>query len=230
MTPELIIFDCDGVLIDSEVIACSTDAEELTGLGYPITVEEVIRRFSGVPSNQMMREIERETGRPLPEDLPRRIEARILERFRAELQPIPNVPEILEKLRPPYCVASSSSPNKLALGLIETGLFDKFYPNIFSTVLVENGKPAPDIFLYAADRMGVQAGRCVVVEDSVAGITAAKAAGMKALGFTGGAHCSEVHAEHLRNAGADLIFDDFSQLLKLVAALAQGAIPARRSA
>jgi HAD superfamily hydrolase (TIGR01509 family) len=216
MVPDLIIFDCDGVLIDSEWMACTVDAEELTGLGYAITPAEVVRRFAGVSAKDMFATIERDLGRPLPADLGERIERRVLEHYRSDLRAIADVEETLEKLPWPYCVASSSRPSKLSLGLIETKLFDLCYPNIFSTVLVENGKPSPEIFLYAAQKMGARLDRCVVVEDSTAGIAGAKAAGMRAIGFVGGAHCAGEHSHKLSAAGAEVTFDHFTHFMDIV--------------
>lgn len=216
MTPDLMIFDCDGVLIDSEIIACAVDAEELTAAGYPISTPDVVRQFSGRPAQEMLDAIERDWGRKLPADFARRVEARVLARFRSELQPIPGAAATLAQLPWRFCVASSSKPSKLALGLVETGLFDLFYPHIYSTALVKAGKPEPDLFLLAARRLGAETRRCVVIEDSIAGVTAARRAGMRALGFTGGSHCSDDHADDLREAGAELVFERFSELAAIV--------------
>ncbi len=219
MTPDLIIFDCDGVLIDSEVIASQIDAEELTRLGYPITADEMIRRYSGVSGADMYADIERRLGRALPADIDDRAEERMMENYRNGLDAIPYVRETLQVLPWRRCVASSSRPVKLSLGLIQAGLFEVFYPHIFSTVLVERGKPAPDLFLFAARQMNASPDRCVVVEDSVAGVRAAKAAGMRALGFVGGSHCMAEHAAALRQAGAEIVLDRFDQLPTAVQSL-----------
>ena len=225
MTPGLIIFDCDGVLIDSELIACTADAEELTRIGYPISVEEVVRRFAGVPSNEMYAQIEQEMGCSLPADFGQRIERRVLQRYRDDLKPIASVRETIEALNWPFCVASSSRPQKLGLGLIETGLFDLYYPNIFSAILVARGKPAPDLFLFSARKMNVEASRCIVIEDSIAGVTAGRRAGMRVLGFLGGSHCTKGHGDALRRAGAELVFDSFNLIPAIVRDLAEGVPP-----
>ena len=211
---DLVIFDCDGVLIDSELIACAADADALTEIGYPITTEDVIARFAGVPADAMYAAIEADTGRALPGDFKARVEQRILDAYRTELKPIEGIAQVLAQIRVKKCVASSSTPSKLALGLVETGLFDLVYPHVFSTVLVERGKPHPDIFLYAARMMGVAPSNCVVVEDSVAGVTAAKAAGMRAIGFTGGSHCGPDHGRRLVAAGADSVIDQMHMLIR----------------
>ena len=209
---DLVIFDCDGVLIDSELIACSADAEALSEIGYPITTEDVIERFAGVPADAMYKTIETGMGRALPGDFKARVDQRILDKYRTELKPIEGIKDALSQIELKKCVASSSTPSKLALGLVETGLFDLVYPHVFSTVLVERGKPHPDIFLYAARVMGVDTSKCIVVEDSVAGVTAATAAGMRSVGFTGGSHCGPDHADRLIAAGAERVIDSMHLL------------------
>ena len=210
---DLVIFDCDGVLIDSENLACSVDAELLTEIGFPMTTEQLVARFAGVPSDAMFAEIEAEMGRPLPADFDARCKARIRQLYRTDLKPIPGVVDMLDKLALPACVASSSAPAKLALGLVETGLFDRLYPHVYSARLVPRGKPHPDIFEYAARQHGADPQKCLVIEDSVAGITAAKAAGMTALGFTGGSHCPPGHDDKLRDVGASHVIADIGDIL-----------------
>ena len=209
---KLTIFDCDGVLIDSEIIACGVDAEELTEIGFKISTEDVVHRFSGMPSEAMYATIEAELGRPLPEDFTDRVKRRIEAAYRTDLRPIAGAAEVLGALRRPFCVASSSSPAKLALGLVETGLYELFYPHIFSTALVARGKPHPDLFLYAARAMGADPADCVVIEDSIAGVTAASRAGMRAIGFTGGSHCLPGHGDRLIAAGAASLVSNFRDL------------------
>ncbi len=211
---ELLIFDCDGVLLDSELIACAADAEGLTEIGYRISTEEVVERFAGIPSEAMYATIEKQLGHALPANFDGDIKRRVLEKYRTDLCAVAGAAEVLSSLNIKKCVASSSEPAKLALGLIETGLFELLYPYIFSTKLVSRGKPHPDIFEYAADKMGVGATQCLVVEDSVAGVCAAKAAGMTCIGFTGGSHCPPNHHDRLLAAGAREVISDLSQLLK----------------
>ena len=209
---DLVIFDCDGVLIDSELIACTADAEALSEIGYAITTAQVVERFAGVPADAMYETIEAELGHALPGDFKARVDQRILDKYRTELKPIEGIKDVLTRLEITKCVASSSSPSKLALGLVETGVFDLVYPHVFSTALVERGKPHPDIFLYAARVMGTDVSKCIVVEDSVAGVTAARAAGMRAIGFTGGSHCAPDHTDRLIAAGADTVIDQMRLL------------------
>lgn len=211
---ELVIFDCDGVLIDSELIACSADADALTEVGFEITCEGVIERFAGVPSEAMYATVEAELGHALPEDFDIRVKKRVLEKYRTELQPIEGIEEVLSSMKARKCVASSSNPAKLALGLVETGLFELLYPHVFSTALVSRGKPNPDLFLYSAKAMGVEPSDCVVIEDSVAGISAARAAGMRSIGFVGGSHCLPDHSKSLVKAGAETVIRDMRKLLQ----------------
>ncbi len=213
---ELVIFDCDGVLIDSELIGCAADAEVLTEAGFPISSEEMIRRFAGVPAAATYAAVEAQFGRPLPADLRARARERIFAKYRSELQAMPGAYELLSGLPARACVASSSTPSKLALGLVETDLFELLYPHIYSAALVERGKPFPDIFLYAASRMEAEPAACLVVEDSVAGVTAGRAAGMRCIGFVGGSHCSPDQAERLREAGAEQVIGDLRELLRVV--------------
>jgi HAD superfamily hydrolase (TIGR01509 family) len=199
---ELLICDCDGVLIDSEVIACEVDAEMFTAAGFPLSVVEVRRRFVGMSQAGMRAVLEREAGRALPEDFDARLSARLAAAFEQELTALPDVRHAVLALGMPRCVASSSSPERLRHTLARTGLYDLFAPHVFSASQVERGKPAPDLFLFAAARLGVAPGRCLVVEDSVAGVTAARAAGMTVIGFTGGGHCDAGTPGRLREAGA----------------------------
>jgi HAD superfamily hydrolase (TIGR01509 family) len=219
LRPELVIFDCDGVLIDSEWLACAIDSEILTELGFPISPAEVVRRFIGVPVAAMRAAIEAEWRRPLPADFEGRIQARLIPAYRSQLTAIPGMGELVRRLRRPACVASSSAPEKLSLGLELTGLLDVFAPHVFSASMVARGKPAPDLFLLAAQRMGAAPGRCVVVEDSGAGVEAAVRAGMPVIGFTAGRHCMPDHAARLRAQGAARIATNAAELARELAAL-----------
>ncbi len=213
---DLVIFDCDGVLLDSEIIACSADADAYTRIGYKITKQEVSRRFAGMPDEAVDAALVEEIGRPLPPGFRSDIKKAVIERYKTDLAAISGAKTLLSSLKTPKCVASSASPAKLAFGLIETEMFELMYPNVFSTKLVENGKPYPDIFLYAALKMGASPARCIVVEDSVAGVLAAKSAGMTCIGFTGGSHCYDGHSDRLIGAGADVIVDRLSAVRSLV--------------
>ncbi|HEY0785302.1 MAG TPA: HAD family phosphatase [Acidobacteriaceae bacterium] len=213
---DAILFDCDGVLIDSEILVCRIAAEELTELGYPVTTEDVIRRFAGRPDSEMKAEIEAEWGQPLPETYRERVNARTYQAYGSELRIMPGIAEALRELDLPVCVASSSFPEKLELGLRTVGLYDRFAPNVVSATLVPHGKPEPDVFLFAAGWMKTSPMRCLVVEDSVAGVHASKRAGMDVLGFAGGSHCDADHPQRLLDAGASTVFEDMRELPALI--------------
>jgi HAD superfamily hydrolase (TIGR01509 family) len=220
-TVDLIIFDCDGVLVDSEVISCRAHAETLTRHGYPITSDQVLARFLGVSDREARLTVEAELGRSLPADFEAQMKQAALQRYADELGAIPHIGEAIAAIDLPKCVASSGTPEKIRHGLTCAGLYDLLSPHIFSATQVKRGKPAPDLFLFAAERMQAAAERCVVIEDSVPGVTGARAAGMVVLGFHGGSHCTPGHAAMLRAAGATVTFDDMRQLPGLVAQIAQ---------
>jgi HAD superfamily hydrolase (TIGR01509 family) len=219
LPPDLVIFDCDGVLVDSEPIANRVLAEHLTEAGYPITAAECERRFTGLRFPALVAEIEAETGRPLPPALHARVHERTLSTFSLSLKPIPGIAQVVDGLQIPYCVASSSSPPRIRHSLTVTGLIGLFEPHLFSAAMVARGKPFPDLFLYAAREMGVPPARCVVIEDSVPGVTAAHAAGMAVIGFVGGGHARhDDYRAALRAAGADRIIDDMRLLPGMLSA------------
>jgi HAD superfamily hydrolase (TIGR01509 family) len=214
---DLVIFDCDGVLVDSEVISCRAHAETLTRHGYEISAEQVLDRFLGVSDQEARQTIETEIGRKLPDDFEAQMKQAALRRYADELGTIPYVGEAIAAITLPKCVASSGTPEKIRHGLTCAGLFDLLAPNIFSATQVKRGKPAPDLFLFAAGQMQASPARCLVIEDSVPGITGARAAGMAVVGFVGGSHCRPGYRDTLRAAGAQVTFDDMRQLPGLVA-------------
>jgi HAD superfamily hydrolase (TIGR01509 family) len=161
-------------------------------------------------------EVEAELGRSLPDDFHTQVYAEIFQSFATSLQATPHIVETLAAITLPACVASSGPPEKISASLNRVGLYDRFAPHIFSAVQVKHGKPAPDLFLFAAEQMKVSPARCLVIEDSVSGIAAALAAGMTVLGYHGGSHCRPGHADTLRVAGAAVTFDDMRQLPDLI--------------
>jgi HAD superfamily hydrolase (TIGR01509 family) len=213
---DLVIFDCDGVLVDSEVISCRAHAETLTRHGYPITTDQVFDRFLGRSMRHATLEIEAELGRSLPGDFHAEVYAEIFRLFAASLEATPHIDEALAAIALPVCVASSGPPEKISASLNRVGLYDRFAPHIFSAVQVQRGKPAPDLFLFAAEQMRTSPERCLVIEDSTAGIAGALAAGMTVLGFHGGSHCRPGYADKLRAAGAAVTFDDMRELPGLI--------------
>jgi HAD superfamily hydrolase (TIGR01509 family) len=218
---DLVIFDCDGVLVDSEVISCRAHAATLTRHGYPITEDEVLQRFLGVSDREARQTIEREIGRKLPDDFEAQVKEATLKFYAGDLKAISGVAAAIAAIALPKCVASSGTPEKIRHGLECAGLYEQLSPHIFSANQVKRGKPAPDLFLYAADQMRAAPQRCLVIEDSVPGVTGAVAAGMTVLGFHGGSHCQPGHADKLRAAGAALLFDDMRELPDLVRKAAQ---------
>ena len=217
---DLIIFDCDGVLVDSEVISCRAHAETLTRHGYPVTSDQVLERFLGVSDREARQAIEAELGRRLPDDFESQVKQATLQFYAGDLQAISYVGEAIAAIGLPKCVASSGTPEKIHHGLTCTGLYDLLAPHIFSASQVKRGKPAPDLFLFAAARMQAAPERCLVIEDSIPGVTGAVAAGMTVLGFHGGSHCRLGYGDTLRAAGAAGTFDDMRQLPGLIAAAA----------
>jgi HAD superfamily hydrolase (TIGR01509 family) len=209
---DLVIFDCDGVLVDSEVISCRAHAATLTRHGYPITADQVLDRFLGVSDREARMTIEAELGRSLPADFEAQMKQAALQRYADELRLVPYIAEAITAIHLPKCVASSGTPEKIRHGLSCAGLYDILAPHIFSAVQVKRGKPAPDLFLFAAEQMKASPERCIVIEDSVPGITGAVAAGMTVLGFHGGSHCRPGYAGTLRAAGAAATFDDMREL------------------
>ncbi|PWI17319.1 hydrolase [Streptomyces sp. Act143] len=188
MRYDLVIFDNDGVLVDSEPISNRLLAAYLTELGHPTSYEDSIRDYMGSAMHRIHDLVLERTGERLPEDFDDVFHRRVFEAFERELKPVEGAVDVLQELAGagvPYCVASSGSHERIRVGHRTTGL-DRWFEEsrIFSSQDVGRGKPAPDLFLYAAERMGVAPGRCVVVEDSPLGVQAAVAAGMDVYGFT----------------------------------------------
>jgi len=215
----VVIFDCNGVLVDSEPIAAAVAAEELTRAGFPMSPEMVTRYFFGRRPSDMFAAVERATQRRLPADFANVVAGATLKRLRAELRAMPHATYALTWLRGPKCVASSASHDRIRASLETTGLMRFFEPRVFSASDVPHGKPAPDLFLHVAGRMGISPADCIVVEDSPAGVAAATAAGMTAIGFVGGSHADASLGEQLRAAGACSIIADLRHLKSTVVAL-----------
>ncbi|CAN5650454.1 HAD family hydrolase [soil metagenome] len=185
--PELVVFDCDGVLVDSERLTVVVEARVLTEMGWPITSAEVVER--GMGTSSQLADLEQRFGADWARDFDERTTAELHETFDRELTAIDGVATLLDHLDEqgvPTCVASSGSHGRMRRTLGRTGLFDRFEGRIFSASEVENGKPAPDLFLHAAAAMGVEPSACAVLEDSVYGVRAGVAAGMTVYGYAGG--------------------------------------------
>jgi HAD superfamily hydrolase (TIGR01509 family) len=209
---ELVIFDCDGVLVDSEPISVRLDVAMLAELGLTMSREEVIERFVGRSPEVIVRTVERELGHPPPADWFKRGEQLLRSAFAAELRPVPGIVEALARITEPMCVASSSEPENLRYKLELTGLYDRFAGHIFSASEVTNGKPAPDLFLHAALQMRTEPEACVVVEDSQYGVQAARAAGMAVLAYVGGG----LTPTHVLEGPRTVMFDDMGRLPELL--------------
>lgn len=210
----LFIFDCDGVLVDSEILAARVDAELLTKAGYPITAEEVIQRFAGLTAEAFMRIVEDEIGHPLPPTFHEEQRAELDDLLATELKAVPGVNEMLDRIDGQQCIGSNSSNARLKLMLERTRLYDRFRPYIYSAREVGDGQPKPDpnVYRYAIKQFGVEPREALVVEDSVFGVRAAKAAGARVVGFTGGAHSWPGHADILTEAGAETVIKRFADL------------------
>ena len=214
MTTRAVIFDCDGVLVDTELVSNTVLAGLLTDAGCPTTLELCLRDYRGRSLASVMALAERRHGAPLPADIPERYYAAAEARFAVELEPIRGVVAALDEIDLPMCVASSGPHHKMAVTLRATGLWERFEKRIFSATEVANGKPAPDLFLHAAREMGFDPASTAVVEDSVPGVQAACAAGMRALAFAGDVNPG---ADALADAGGE-VFDDMAQLPALLGA------------
>lgn len=209
---DLVIFDCDGVLVDTERIAVRVDVRVLAELGWTMTEAEVVERFMGRSDAHFVSEVEAHLGRPLPGDWEIPYQSWYRRAFEAELTPVDGIVEALDAITLPTCVASSGTHERIRFTLGLTGLYPRFDGRIFSVQDVVNGKPAPDLFLHAAKSMGVEPARCIVVEDSRYGVAAARAAGMRALGYAGGL------TPRAWLEGPDtIVFDDMRQLPGLLA-------------
>jgi HAD superfamily hydrolase (TIGR01509 family) len=204
--PDLVIFDCDGVLVDSERLTVGVEARLLTELGWRHSVADVVERWMGRTSAYQLGEIEARLGRAAMLDFDDRSTREVQAAFERELRAVDGIEALVSALHAaavPTCVASSGSHERMRRTLGITGLYDEFAGRIYSATEVEHGKPAPDLFLHAAEQMGADPARCAVVEDSVYGVRAARAAGMTAYGFAGGL----TSAGALADEGAVVVHD-----------------------
>ena len=212
----MVIFDCNGVLVDSEPLATAIVSQEFMRAGFAVTPDLVARYFTGRRQSDMFAEVEIAAGRKLPHGFAETVTLATLRKFRAELRPPAHAAHALSWLRGPKCVASSSSLDRIRVSLETTDLLRFFEPDLFSAGDVANGKPAPDLFLHVAGQMRVNPSDCLVVEDSPAGVTAAVAAGMTVIGFVGGSHASSTLGAQLGEAGARAVISDLRALKSTV--------------
>ena len=208
----MVIFDCNGVLVDSEPLATAIVSQEFMRIGILLTPDIVARYFTGRRPADMFADVEIAAGRKLPPDFALTVASATLRRFRAELRATKHAAYALSWLRGLKCVASSSQLDRIRVSLECTDLIRFFEPNLFSATEVHSGKPAPDLFLHAASRMRVHPRECIVVEDSAVGVAAGVAAGMTVVGFVGGSHAGPRLSEQLRAAGARAVVADMRAL------------------
>ena len=219
----LVIFDCDGVLIDSEMISARMLVEELSRLGLSIDLDYVAKHFLGRSYPVVMETIRREFGLDLPPAFEDRYRERLLAAFQTDLRIMPGVREVIEALAVSCCVATSSSPRRVAMSLAHVGLAKLVEGRVFTASQVSRGKPAPDLFLFAAAQMGVAPAECLVIEDSLTGIRAALAAGMPVWRFTGGSHLQGRDGDEPEDARPDARFSSFADFARLAPELMRPA-------
>ena len=213
----LIIFDCDGVVVNSMHLHTEVESEAYQSVGIDISPKELALRFSGVGDTEVYRILSHETGRAISPDIAVQIERRKKEVFHQRLKPIAGIREVLTAIEnTPRCIASGTGVDLLYYSLGIAGLYDLFAPHIYSAEMVLRGKPFPDLFLHAAKEMGHASENCLVIEDGVAGVQAGRAAGMRVLGFIGGSHCDHEHTDRLKTAGAEFVFSDMRDLPTLI--------------
>lgn len=218
---ELIIFDCDGVLVDSEIIAARVESSLLTEVGYPISAEEMAERFAGMTWKNILLAVEAEASIPLSASLLDKSEKILDHKLATEVKIIDGVKFALSRITLPRCVCSNSGTTRLDAMLTRVGLKPYFEGHVYSAkdLGADRVKPKPDIFLHGASQMKVEPSRVIVVEDSVHGVTAARAAGMRVIGFTGASHTYPSHADRLTEAGAETVIARMSELPAMIEAL-----------
>ncbi|MDR6815489.1 HAD superfamily hydrolase (TIGR01509 family) [Neorhizobium sp. 2083] len=222
---DLIIFDCDGVLVDSEIIAAQVESRLLTEAGYPISVEEMGERFAGMTWKNILLEVEKEANIPLSASLIDKSETLLDARLGRDVKIIDGVKFALARLTTQRCICSNSSSHRIDMMLEKVGLKPYFAPHIYSAKDLgpDRVKPKPDIFLHAAQQFKVPPEKCLVIEDSTHGVHGAKAAGMRVVGFTGASHTYPSHADRLTDAGAETVISRMMDLPAVIAALGEWA-------
>jgi len=215
-----IIFDFDGVIADSEVLSNTVLAEIVSELGVPTTLEDSYRDYMGKRFHDVIAAIEKTVGRALPPSFGEEYQGRTLQRFRQELAPIAGAREFIDKfIDVPRCIASSSSPDRLAVCLDVLDMTGLFEGRVFSASEVARGKPYPDIFLHAAAQIGVPSSDCIIIEDSASGVIAGQAAGSIVIGLLAAGHIRDGHAATLKEAGAHHLAEDYVELERIVGEL-----------
>lgn len=221
---DLIIFDCDGVLVDSEYLVAKIESKLLKQAGYKITPEELSERYAGLIFVDILKKIEQETGKPISAHLIDQLSNLFRAQMKTELQTIDGIRKAIETVKScyPYCICSNSKSADIEQMLITVNLYDLFENKIFSApeVGTKKPKPAPDVFLFAAKELGVRPMNTIVIEDSIHGVKAATAAGMRVIGFTGGSHSYLGHSNALADAGAETVISQHAHLPEVLEAMA----------
>jgi beta-phosphoglucomutase-like phosphatase (HAD superfamily) len=211
-SPDLVIFDCDGVLVDSEIIANGVMAECLNETGVMLNVEQTMAFGVGKSATAVAAAVKEEFGVTLPANFFEDMGARIIAAYPGKLRPMDGIPELLTALKLKRCIASNSPIARVQQALTTTGLMPHFDPHIYSAAMVARSKPAPDLFLHAAEQQCIRPDRCLVIEDSLSGVVAARAAGIPIIGFVGGSHCRPGHADAMREAGCVEVFSRMGEV------------------
>ncbi|ODT08476.1 MAG: HAD family hydrolase [Mesorhizobium sp. SCN 65-20] len=219
--PDLVIFDCDGVLVDSEIIAARVEAELLTAAGFEITAEEIAESYAGLTFKDILLKIEQKAAIPFQASLIGQAEALVDRRLQNEVRAIEGVHEAVAAVTAPRCICSNSTTERIEMMLERTRILPLFKGRIFSALETpsKRPKPAPDVFLHAANTLGANPANTFVIEDSVHGVAGAVAAGMRVIGFTGAAHSYPGHADALTEAGAETVIRRWADLGGVLAAL-----------
>lgn len=221
--PDLVIFDCDGVLVDLEIIAARVEADLLTAAGFPIEAEELAEVYAGLTFKDIMLRIEEQSQIPFQASLIDQAEKQVDRRLQAEVRAIEGTHEAVATVTVPHCICSNSSAERLEMMLGKTRLLPFFAGRVFSSLETptKKPKPAPDVFLHAAKTLGADPARTFVIEDLVHGIAGARAAGMRAIGFTGASHSYPGHADALTEAGAETVIRRWADFAGVIAALSE---------
>ncbi|RWN02153.1 MAG: HAD family phosphatase [Mesorhizobium sp.] len=221
--PDLVIFDCDGVLVDSEIIAARIEAELLTSAGYEISAEEISETYAGLTFKDIMMRVEEKSRVPFQASLIDRAEDLVDRRLRSDVRAIDGVHEAVAAVTAPRCICSNSRTERIEFMLEKVHLLPFFSGRIFSSLETPSGKskPAPDVFLFAAAKLQADPANTFVIEDSVHGVTGARTAGMRVIGFTGAAHSYPGHADALTEAGAETVIRRWAELKSVISALSE---------
>ncbi len=211
-----VIFDCDGVLVDSEIIAVRAELRALKELGLTYDEDEYVHRHLGTTVATFFASLDADHrkafGTPLPEGFAERLLQETKDEMDASLEAVTGVHEAVDSIQGPVAVASSSGLQRLRFKLEKTNLLTFFDPHVYSGEQVERGKPAPDLFIFAAESLGIEATACIAIEDSVNGVKSTRGAGMTVVGFTGGSHCRPGHGDYLTDAGAAVVIEHMDEL------------------